>query len=208
MRTCGAQKLGPTENLFHVTLLHQFKELRSARWKSIDSNYVRAAWSFDEAQVQGQADGAFVPVIGRPCEGVSRLNDLRAVENFVVNFVGETLLDTERQIYDFRIGLGVVLRLIADIVFPRVVENKIELGVLQRERLVQGFEESCFPGLVLSDKDGHIRADLNRRGILDRFVFKDLGLRECDQAASSCGKKDLLRIRFIVLPPAYLRAAE
>jgi CubicO group peptidase (beta-lactamase class C family) len=46
----GAQKLGPTENLFHVTLLHQFKELRSARWKSIDSKYVRAAWSFDEAQ--------------------------------------------------------------------------------------------------------------------------------------------------------------
>src|ERR1035438_6860529 len=48
---CGAQKHGPTENLFHVTLLHQFKELRSARWKSIDSKYVRAAWSFDEAQI-------------------------------------------------------------------------------------------------------------------------------------------------------------
>jgi hypothetical protein len=30
-------------------LLHQFKELRSARWKSIDSKYDRAAWSFDEA---------------------------------------------------------------------------------------------------------------------------------------------------------------
>ena len=52
----GAQKLGPTENLFHVTLLHQFKELRSARWKSIDSKYVRAAWSFDEAQAQRRVD--------------------------------------------------------------------------------------------------------------------------------------------------------
>jgi hypothetical protein len=52
LTACGAQKLGPTENLFHVTLLHQFKELRSARCKSIDSKYVRAAWSFDEAQVR------------------------------------------------------------------------------------------------------------------------------------------------------------
>ena len=50
---------------------------------------------------------------------------------------------------EFLIGLGVVLRPIADMVFPRVVGNKIELGVLQRERFVQGFEESCFPGLVL-----------------------------------------------------------
>ena len=55
---CGAQKLGPTENLFHVTLLHQFKELRSARWKSIDSKYVRAAWSFDEAQLSQRSNQA------------------------------------------------------------------------------------------------------------------------------------------------------
>jgi hypothetical protein len=55
---CGAQKLGPTENLFHVTLLHQFKELRSARWKSIDSKYVRAAWSFDEAQLSQRSNRA------------------------------------------------------------------------------------------------------------------------------------------------------
>jgi hypothetical protein len=46
LEPCGAQKLGPTENLFHVTLLHQFKELRSARWKSIDSKYVRAGVEF------------------------------------------------------------------------------------------------------------------------------------------------------------------
>src|ERR1035437_4732578 len=57
-RACGAQKLGPTENLFHVTLLHQFKELRSARWKSIDSKYVRAAWSFDEAQLSQRSNQA------------------------------------------------------------------------------------------------------------------------------------------------------
>jgi hypothetical protein len=56
--------------------------------------------------VKVEADGAFVPVIGPPCEDVSRLNDLRAVENLLVNFVGETLLDTERQLYDFRIPLG------------------------------------------------------------------------------------------------------
>ncbi len=111
--------------------------------------------------VNAESDRARVAIIGCPREGVSRLNDLCAVEDFGINLVGEVLLDAESQFDDIVVGLRIVAWLVANVVFAGIVKNKVELGVPNRERLVQSFEEGGLPGLVFSNKDGHIIGNFN-----------------------------------------------
>src|SRR5438128_2648199 len=88
-------------------------------------------------EIDGQADEALVPVIRVPCKGVSWLDDLCAVKDFLVDFVSKIFLNTESELYDFRKGLGVMLRPVADIIFPRI--SQIESQMLESSRVTVGF---------------------------------------------------------------------
>ncbi len=80
--------------------------------------------------IDAQTHCAQISIVGRSREGLSRLNDLRAVKDLLVDFVGKLLNNAEGQTDNFSVLLGIVLWAVADVILPGIVEDKIELRVL------------------------------------------------------------------------------